>query len=483
MGILRDGFVRICSATIWCLVTCLLSSNAQNKPWITAYYAGWQLGDGKSGYPPISAVDYTCVTDVVVFCLVPRTDGTLDTTSNSITRAGWTGLIKAAHAVGTKVLISVGGWATETGFLGATSPSVLPMFVSNLVSFMDNGGFDGIDIDWEPLSDADAANFKSLAAALRNAIQNKSPSPILTTTCIGGNQALMSSVQQYFDRINIMTYDMSGNYSGWVSWYNSPVYNGGNKFPGTTEYLPSIDADVSSFNSAGVSPQKMGIGAELGGTIWQGLTLPLQLLSGLTSIAYDVPLYSYNGSGIMQKYYGASNYHWDPGAQVGYLSIPALLGLTGTFISYDDSNSIKAKIQYIKEKGLGGLILYELGMGYPGNGSYPLLKSIKASVVDTSSTSGVTRESELPASPTLDYNFPNPFNPTTTIRFGLPRQVHANLAIFNELGQKVEVLVDGEQERGFHEVMFDGTRFPSGVYFCRLQAGSFIETRKLSLIR
>ncbi len=455
---------------------------SQSKPWVTAYYSGWQLGDGQTGYPPVSVIDYTCVTDVVLFSLVPNADGTLDSTSNSIKGTGATRLLNAAHAAGTKVLISIGGWSTDGGFLGATSPSVLPTFVNNMVSYMRNGGFDGIDIDWEPLSNADSTNLRNLAVALRGTIQNLSPRPILTTTCVSGNGPLMASVEQYFDRVNIMTYDMSGNYSGWVSWYNSPLYNGGNKFPGTSEYLPSIDEDVSSFKAAGVPPNKTGIGAELGGTVWQGLTLPLQLLAGLTGITYDVPLYAWDGSGIMQQYYSSPNYHWDSGAQVGYLSVPSLLGLTGDFISYDDSNSIKAKAQYIQKKGLGGIILYELGMGYPGNGSYPLMKSVKTAFAETTSA-GVPIHVDLPVSPSLDQNFPNPFNPTTTIRYSIPSRARVRLTVFNTLGQLVAALVDGEESAGYYDAVFDGSTVASGVYFYRLEVGSFVETKKLMLIR
>jgi photosystem II stability/assembly factor-like uncharacterized protein len=83
----------------------------------------------------------------------------------------------------------------------------------------------------------------------------------------------------------------------------------------------------------------------------------------------------------------------------------------------------------------------------------------------------------------LSQNYPNPFNPSTTIRYGLPNRSHVTLSVVNTLGQLVAVLQNGEQEGGYHEVKFDGTGFPSGVYFYRMQAGDFVETRKLLLVR
>jgi hypothetical protein len=74
-------------------------------------------------------------------------------------------------------------------------------------------------------------------------------------------------------------------------------------------------------------------------------------------------------------------------------------------------------------------------------------------------------------------------NPTTTIRDGMPLHSNVNLAVYNTLGQRVAQLWDGEIEAGSHEVRFDASDLPSGMYFYRLQAGNYVETRKLCLVR
>jgi hypothetical protein len=83
----------------------------------------------------------------------------------------------------------------------------------------------------------------------------------------------------------------------------------------------------------------------------------------------------------------------------------------------------------------------------------------------------------------LCQNYPNPFNPSTTIRYGLPTRSPLTLTVFNTLGQHVALLQNGEQEAGYHEVKFDGSDLSSGVYFYRLRAGDFVETRRFLLIR
>ena len=83
----------------------------------------------------------------------------------------------------------------------------------------------------------------------------------------------------------------------------------------------------------------------------------------------------------------------------------------------------------------------------------------------------------------LEQNYPNPFNPSTVIRYALPARAQARLTVFNALGQVVRDLVNETQDAGYHDVKFDGAGIASGVYFYRLQAGSFTETKKLTLLK
>ncbi len=80
-------------------------------------------------------------------------------------------------------------------------------------------------------------------------------------------------------------------------------------------------------------------------------------------------------------------------------------------------------------------------------------------------------------------NYPNPFNPITTIKYSLPKDCWVKFDIFNVLGQKVATLVDGEQKAGHRTVKWDTNLFSSGIYFYRLQAGNFVQTRKMILLK
>jgi hypothetical protein len=89
----------------------------------------------------------------------------------------------------------------------------------------------------------------------------------------------------------------------------------------------------------------------------------------------------------------------------------------------------------------------------------------------------------LPVSFSLSQNYPNPFNPSSVIRFQVPVASHARLAVYDILGREVAVLVDEVKAPGTYEVKFTAAGLASGVYFYRMQAGTFVDTKKLMLLK
>jgi hypothetical protein len=88
----------------------------------------------------------------------------------------------------------------------------------------------------------------------------------------------------------------------------------------------------------------------------------------------------------------------------------------------------------------------------------------------------------------LRQNFPNPFNPTTIIQYALPKTSQVKVEVYNILGQKLRTLVDETQEPGYKTINWDGKdddggEVSSGVYFCRIQAGDFVKSRKMTLLK
>jgi photosystem II stability/assembly factor-like uncharacterized protein len=83
----------------------------------------------------------------------------------------------------------------------------------------------------------------------------------------------------------------------------------------------------------------------------------------------------------------------------------------------------------------------------------------------------------------LDQNYPNPFNPSTTINYSLPSNEYVTLKVYNLLGEEVAILVNEEKPQGTYELKWNAPNLPSGIYFYKLQAGNFVETKKMILLK
>ncbi|MCC6395927.1 MAG: T9SS type A sorting domain-containing protein [Bacteroidetes bacterium] len=441
----------------------------QQTPWVSAYYAGWM-----QSYCPPSAIDYGAVTHIIHFSINPTGGPNIDASGNGITTSASNAIIQAAHAAGKKVLITCGGWGDAQAFASATNSTNRAAFIANLVNFVTSRGYDGLDIDWEPITSA--SQFRLFIPELRAALDAAKPGLLLTIASMGDNASSIAAVQQHFDQINIMTYDMSGAWDGWVVWHNAPVYDGGYEFPGTNELVPSADGDVNQFVAAGIDKAKIGIGADFYGYVWSGVTQPRQTWSSTPSVNDNVPYYQ------LMNTYAAYAHQWDSIAHAAYISVPTG---SGKFVSLDNERTMAAKGAYVKSKGIGGMIIWELGGGYrssaPAGQRDVLLQAVKQAFFG--------QPTDTPDAPTvageyrLEQNFPNPFNPETRIRFQVGEKGFVKLGVFDMLGREVARLVSGEYEGGAHEVRFDATGLASGIYFSRLEAGGVVLTKSMALVR
>ena len=96
---------------------------------------------------------------------------------------------------------------------------------------------------------------------------------------------------------------------------------------------------------------------------------------------------------------------------------------------------------------------------------------------------GVEEETTLPTEFALKQNFPNPFNPTTTIKYSIPKLSFVTIKIYDVLGSEVATLVNEEKPVGTYELTWNAENLPSGVYFYQLRAGTFVETKKMLLLK
>lgn len=376
------------------------SNSSSSTYWITAYYAGYSQGSGgggnNAGYLPAEDVNYTNLTNVIQFSVKPDSNGSLNWASNSLNSVNRNATVTDGHNGGSKVLFSVGGWNTEPQFLAATNSTNLNTFVNNIVSFMQSNNYDGVDIDWETLSASSATNYENFITALRTKMNQTAPGSILTIAA-QWEPSIIDTVKGDINEINLMTYDMSGAYSGWVTWHDSPIYTGGCTFPSGSA-VPSINATVATWEAAGIPASKLGVGTNLYGYVWSGgsgtttggASMPCQNWTQAPSLQKDVAYYK-----LMNTYAGDPA-TWDNGAQVPYISINKPGNASDKFISYSDTYSEYNKAKFVKDKGLGGIMLFELGGSYLNDSSgqkEPLLQAVK---------DGLLTNNTLPTNITLE---------------------------------------------------------------------------------
>ncbi len=348
--------------------------------WVTAYYAGWKQNDLRP-----QDIDYSAVTTIVNFAAVPGFKGdpaALDLELNQMTPESATALLKIAHSHKVKVLFSVGGAGTAKRFRKATNEDNIDDFTTNLVSLMTNDGksysgekYDGIDLDWEPVEDSDRDSYKKLVNQLRDKLNATNPQhPPILTAAVKEQPDLFAQLQDKFDQINIMTYDLAGNWDdSQLTWHDAAVYNGA--FPPQEGRLPSADSLVKAFMRPGVKASKLGIGIDFYGKKWQSYTNQLQKWSKNSQPTVKELAYA----DIVGKYYPQATHHWDEKAQAAYLSHDGSKA-DKYFISFDSEKSVSSKINYVNQQKLGGVIIWELGGGWLPPGAAvrdPLLQAVK----------------------------------------------------------------------------------------------------------
>jgi hypothetical protein len=126
-------------------------------------------------------------------------------------------------------------------------------------------------------------------------------------------------------------------------------------------------------------------------------------------------------------------------------------------------------------------MIWELSQDVTAQGQ-PLLEAIDA--VMNTATRAPQRNSDFKDFALYD-NYPNPFNPSTTIRFALSQRAHVSIKVFNVLGEEVATLVDELRDAGSYSVQLDASelRLASGMYFYQINTGTFAQTKKLVLVR
>ena len=265
-------------------------------------------------------------------------------------------LTTRAHAAGKKAILMVGGAGEHGGWVGAASDANRARFVQNLLATMDRLGFDGIDIDWEPVETADRPSLLALARALRAA----RPGMLLTfpigwiNANAGAADPWYATLAQSLDQVNVMAYDMAGAWDGWVSWHTSALTGEGADHPSSNA------SSLAALAAAGIPKAKLGMGIGFYGMAWRNVTGPLQRITSANDFKASDNYVTY---AYVMRYYSDAAYRWDASAQASYLTFTSPVDGDVRFISYESPQAIAAKGAFAKAQGYGGTIIWTINQG------------------------------------------------------------------------------------------------------------------------
>lgn len=264
-----------------------------------------------------------------------------------------------------QTLISIGGWTDSARFSDAAlTPESRAKFARSVVDFVGRYGFDGADIDWEyPTGDGapgnielreDKDNFVLLLGALGTALDAQGAADgrsYLLTIALGAGRAQYqpldwTEITPLLDFINVMTYDMAGSWSS-ETGFNAPLYDPANRL--------SADTTISGLLALGIPPEKLVMGVPFYGRGWSGVAGENNgLRQPFTNVVGEGGSLDYGD--LAASYVGTFARFWDDAAQVPWLYDAA----SGTMISYDDPESMALKAAYVRERGLGGVMFWEI---------------------------------------------------------------------------------------------------------------------------
>lgn len=281
-----------------------------------------------------------------------------------------------------KTLVSVGGWTLSTYFSDvALTQESRELFAKSCVDFIREYQFDGVDIDWEyPVGGGlstnitrpeDKQNFTLLLKTLRDqldiaGIEDKKEY-LLTIAAPAGSSSIENmepdKFYQYLDFINLMTYDYSGAWED-VSNHLSPLYiNPADPSSPYRKERANINWTVSEYLKLGVPADKLNLGIPYYAIGWTNITGGTNGLFGYSSDALATKPFNHIKN-ILDSPASPFSEFWDQDAKSPYIWDNS----TSTMYSYIDEKALKARCNFVKEKHLGGIMIWELSGDYPKEG-------------------------------------------------------------------------------------------------------------------
>ncbi len=273
-----------------------------------------------------------------------------------------------------------------------------------------------------------------------------------------------------------------------------------------TDAMRAATGTQIAIEAAGVIRQSILAGANTAADIYRVVSQGFNPATGANSlplVTVSVPAFNLAGALEYSVSTGGTFFFQVSGISFEYNSTrpsgekvdPATIRINGEPINWGASYTATVNqyvagfgvaLGFISEAGIQPTehLLFDALLEYVTTTDISQYEETEGRIVDTADPVNVPiAGSDLPTHYSLQQNYPNPFNPTTTIVYSIPSSEMVTLRVYNILGQEVATLVDKVQQSGTYMYTFDSAQLPSGIYLYRLQAGDYVETKRMSVIK
>ncbi|KAM9005008.1 chitotriosidase-1 isoform X1 [Sarcophilus harrisii] len=379
-------------AAIWTGLILLLLLQYSSAAKLVCYFTNWsQYRSGQAAFLPQNVDPFLCTH--IIYAFADMKDHRLTTLeAKDVQFYKDLNNLKSRNP-NLKILLAIGGWnfGTKKFTDMVTRPETLQIFVQSVISFLRQYNFDGFDLDWEYPGSRDSPaidkeRFTSLVENLHNAFlqesQNSGKNRLLLSAAVPAGRYHVDrgyevqKISQSLDFINLMTYDFHGTWER-TTGHNSPLYRRQAEKGGAAE--ANIDFAVNYWLEKGVPPNKMILGMPTYGRSFT-LSSPSDTGVGAPASGAGTPGVFTKEGGTLAFYevctLKGATFHTIEEQKVPY----AVQG--NQWVGFDDVESFKTKVGYLKQKGLGGAMVWALDMDdfkgtFCKKGPYPLIQTLK----------------------------------------------------------------------------------------------------------
>lgn len=444
-------------------------SNASLNKVVFGYLPSWEYLLGNHQY-----IRWDLITHLAVFPFVADGEGNISNPTGL--PWPWYDVIEKAIEKNVKIILTVVNFNPDENKLLLTDNGRRQKLFDNISTKLLQNGLQGVNIDFENIND-DLKMYavKNFMRLLKEHFNNLSKDWEISfsSPSVGYNLWDFKGISDYCDFLMIMGYDFYGSWSSTT----------GPSAPLNGQYFSITKTIENEYKD--VDPQKIVLGVPYYGNRWKTkANVPYAPVKPYDEKASVNDWQAHVFYREVESVFPPHQKMWDNGSRTSWLYWKEN-DTTYQQAWYDDSNSLALKYDLINQKNLKGAGIWALG--YDGNRAE--LWNLIAQKF-TTSTSVENNVESLPLDYALIQNYPNPFNPETKIKYSIPSvgredfsTNHVTLKVYDMLGREIQKLVNEEKAPGNYEVSFNGSGLASGIYFYRLNAGNFSQTKKMILTK